>query len=75
MKLKKSTVVRRSRSLDEKTGIQALNRTQPGLPLRARKPGAWTNEYVRHSKPACLLKGTRITSELPTMGGETFRDL
>ena len=34
--------------VDEKTGIQALDRTQPGLPLRARKPGAWTNEYVRH---------------------------
>src|SRR6202790_783986 len=34
--------------VDEKTGIQALDRTQPGLPLRARRPGAWTNEYVRH---------------------------
>src|ERR1700676_3629741 len=33
--------------VDEKTRIQALNRNQPGLPLRARRPGAWTNEYVR----------------------------
>lgn len=34
--------------VDEKTGIQALDRTQPLLPLRARKPRSWTNEYVRH---------------------------
>ena len=40
--------------VDEKTGIQALNRTQPGLPLRARKPGAWTNEYVRHGTQTLL---------------------
>ena len=40
--------------VDEKTGIQALNRTQPGLPLRAHKPGAWTNEYVRHGTQTLL---------------------
>jgi hypothetical protein len=34
--------------MDEKTGIQALDRTQPMLPLRASKPRSWTNEYVRH---------------------------
>lgn len=34
--------------VDEKTGIQALDRTQPLLPLRAHKPRSWTNEYVRH---------------------------
>jgi hypothetical protein len=34
--------------VDENTGIQALNRTQPGLTLRADKPCACTNEYVRH---------------------------
>src|SRR6516165_2905608 len=34
--------------VDEKTGIQALDRTQPLLPLRAKKPRSWTNEYVRH---------------------------
>lgn len=34
--------------VDEKTGIQALDRTQPLIPLRAKKPRAWTNEYVRH---------------------------
>jgi transposase len=34
--------------VDEKPGIQALDRTQPLLPLRASKPRSWTNEYVRH---------------------------
>lgn len=34
--------------VDEKPGIQALDRTQPLLPLRANKPRSWTNEYVRH---------------------------
>ena len=30
--------------VDEKTGIQALDRTPPILPLRAQKPRSWTNE-------------------------------
>src|SRR5205823_12739553 len=34
--------------VDEKPGIQALDRTQPLLPLGANKIRAWTNEYVRH---------------------------
>src|SRR3974377_612794 len=34
--------------VDEKPGIQALDRTQPLLPLRAAKPRSWTNEDVRH---------------------------
>ena len=43
--------------VDEKTGIQALDRTQPLLPLRAKHPRSWTNEYVRHGThtlPAAL---------------------
>jgi len=40
--------------VDEKTGIQALDRTQPPLPLRARKPRSWTNEYVRHGTQSLL---------------------
>ena len=40
--------------VDEKTGIQALDRTQPGLPLRAQRPRTWTNEYVRHGTQALL---------------------
>lgn len=40
--------------VDEKTGIQALDRTQPLLPLSAKKPRSWTNEYVRHGTQALL---------------------
>jgi len=40
--------------VDEKPGIQALDRTQPLLPLRAKKPRSWTNEYVRHGTHTLL---------------------
>src|ERR1700730_12379492 len=40
--------------VDEKTGIQALDRTQPLLPLRAKKPRSWTNEYARHGTQTLL---------------------
>jgi transposase len=34
--------------LDEKTMIQALDRTQPGLPLKRGKAGTMTHDYKRH---------------------------
>ncbi len=34
--------------MDEKTGIQALDRTQPFLDPRSKKPKAWSNEDFRH---------------------------
>ena len=40
--------------VDEKTGIQALDRTQPLLPLRAKHPRSCTNEYVRHGTHTLL---------------------
>ena len=40
--------------MDEKTGIQALDRTQPMLPLRSKKSKSWTNEYVRHGTRTML---------------------
>src|SRR5271157_5931633 len=40
--------------VDEKPSIQALDRTQPMLPLRAKKPRSWTNEYVRHGTRTVL---------------------
>ncbi|MGH9673878.1 MAG: IS630 family transposase [Bryobacteraceae bacterium] len=40
--------------VDEKPSIQALDRTQPLLPRRAKKPRAWTNEYVRHGTQTLL---------------------
>ena len=34
--------------VDAKSSMQALERTQPLLPLSAKKPRSWTDEYVRH---------------------------
>jgi hypothetical protein len=35
-------------SIDEKSQIQALDRTQPGLPLKPGKCGTMTNDYKRN---------------------------
>jgi transposase len=35
-------------SVDEKSQIQALDRTQPGLPLKPGKAGPMTHDYLRH---------------------------
>src|SRR5256885_8654957 len=40
--------------VDEEPGIQALDRTQPLLPLRAKKPRSWTNEHVGHGTQTLL---------------------
>ena len=34
--------------VDEKSQIQALDRTQPGLPLKQGRCGTFTHDYVRH---------------------------
>lgn len=53
--------------VDEKSQIQALDRTQPGLPIKKGKNGTWTHDYVRHG--TCTLfaalnyaEGTVISS-------------
>lgn len=35
-------------SVDEKSQIQALDRTQPGLPIKPGKCGTMTHDYIRH---------------------------
>jgi transposase len=35
-------------SIDEKSQIQALDRTQPGLPLKKGRGGTFTHDYKRH---------------------------
>jgi transposase len=35
-------------SVDEKSQIQALDRTQPGLPIKPGKAGTMTHDYLRH---------------------------
>lgn len=56
--------------VDEKSQIQALDRTQPGLPLKRGSCGTMTHDYVRHGTTTLfaalnVLEGTVI--------GECFR--
>ena len=52
-------------SIDEKSQIQALDRTQPGLPLKPGRCGTMTHDYKRHGTTTLfaalnVLKGTVI---------------
>ena len=51
--------------VDEKSQIQALDRTQPGLPLKRGRCGTMTHDYVRHGTTSLfaalnILEGTVI---------------
>jgi len=35
-------------SVDEKSQIQTLDRTQPGLPMKVGRPATRTHDYERH---------------------------
>jgi transposase len=53
-------------SVDEKSQIQALDRTQPGLPLKPGKAGSMTHDYKRHGTTTLfaaldVLEGTVIS--------------
>ena len=50
-------------SCDEKSQIQALDRTQPGLPLRKGKTATMTHDYVRHGT-------TTLFAALNTLDGK-----
>ena len=41
-------------SVDEKSQIQALDRTQPGLPMKEGRPATMTHDYVRHGTTTLL---------------------
>src|ERR1019366_10747185 len=52
-------------SFDEKSQIQALDRTQPGLPMKKGRAGTMTHDYKRHGTTALfaalnVLDGTVI---------------
>jgi transposase len=40
-------------SVDEKSQIQALDRTQPGLPMKPGRAGTMTHDYKRHARRRC----------------------
>lgn len=52
-------------SCDEKSQIQALDRTQPGLPIRKGKTATMTHDYVRHGT-------TTLFAALGTLDGKVI---
>jgi transposase len=52
-------------SCDEKSQIQALDRTQPGLPMRKGKTATMTHDYVRHGT-------TTLFAALSTVNGKVI---
>lgn len=52
-------------SVDEKSQIQALDRTQPGLPMKKGRAATMTHDYKRHGT-------TTLFAALNTLTGEVF---
>jgi transposase len=57
-------------SVDEKSQIQALDRTQPGLPMKKGRAGTFTHDYKRHGTTTLfaavnMLDGTIIGECMP----------
>ena len=48
-------------SIDEKSQIQALDRTQPGLPLKPGRCGTMTHDYKRTAPRRCSRRSTCST--------------
>jgi len=64
-------------SVDEKSQIQALDRTQPGLPIKPGKAGAMTHDYKRHGTTTLFAalnvhEGTVIGECLPNHRNDEF---
>ncbi len=64
-------------SVDEKSQIQALDRTQPGLPLKRGKAGTMTHDYKRHGTTTLFAalnvhEGTVIGECLPRHRNDEF---
>jgi len=53
--------------MDEKSQIQALDRTQPGLPLKKGRCGTMTHDYVRHGT-------TTLFAALSMLDGQVIGD-
>ena len=55
-------------SVDEKSQIQALDRTQPGLPMKKGRGQTMTHDYKRNGT-------TTLFAALDTATGEVYRAL
>ena len=51
-------------SVDEKSSIQALDRTQPGLPIKAGRAGTMTHDYKRHGTSTLFAALNVFTGEV-----------
>lgn len=60
----------RTVSTDEMTGVQALERKYPDLPLRPGKPQAREFEYIRHGTRAFIINFDVVTGQVvaPSVG-------
>lgn len=54
-------------SVDEKSQIQALDRTQPGLPMKPGRCGTWTHDYKRNGT-------TTLFAALNVLDGKVIGD-
>ena len=64
-------------SIDEKSQIQALDRTQPGLPLKPGRCGTMTHDYKRHGTTTLfaalnILDGTVVGRWMPKHTHQEF---
>jgi transposase len=64
-------------SIDEKSQIQALDRTQPGLPMKKGRAGTMTHDYKRHGTTTLfaalnVLDGTVIGDCMPRHRHQEF---
>jgi len=50
--------------VDEKSSIQALDRTQPGLPLKRGRCGTMTHDYKRHGTSTLFAALNTVTGEV-----------
>jgi hypothetical protein len=63
--------------VDEKSQTQALDRTQPGLPMKKRRCATTTHDYKRHGTTALfaalnVLEGTVIADCMPRHRNQEF---
>ena len=57
-------------SFDEKSSVQALDRTQPGLPLKKGRCGTMTHDYKRHGTTSLFVALDMASGEVI---GETYK--
>ena len=60
-------------STDELTGVQALERKHPGLPLAPGKVERREFEYIRHGTRSFIISRDVVTGQIALWGAQTYR--